>query len=215
LGQLGWLRLMAPERSYPFIPFHVSINHLHGILQGGQGHAIVYDVQKNGPPSTTFPSQCAPAPLPTRSDLPIRYTSKGPKDPTDTSSSVAGYIGFDVLTNPQNGYRVQCSGPTWDSATQSAQPADWYPCPKKESIPGDWSFRIESYTDYQTFNLGIKQHICNEVQCQDNLAYANLTAATGDPRYNICDGQNKCTASSASKTINAPIYAVVNQTIVS
>lgn len=184
-------------------------------MKGAQGHAKVYDVQKNGPPSTTFPSQCAPAPLPTRSDLPIRYSSEGPEDPADTSSAVASQIGFDILTNPYKGWRIKCNGPAWDSTTQSAQPADWYPCPDISYIPGQWSFRVESYKDYKTFNLGIKQHICNEVQCQDNLAYANLTAATLDPRYSSCDGQNKCTASSAFTTVNAPIYAVVNQTIVS
>jgi hypothetical protein len=175
----------------------------------------VYDVQKNGPPSTTFPSQCPPAPLPTPSNWPIRYTSEGPKNPTDTSFSVASTIGFDLLTNAQNGYRVVCHGPTWDSTSQPAQPADWYPCPYISYIPGNWSFRVESYTDYQTFNLGIKQHICNEVQCQDNLAYANLTAATIDSDYSGCDDQNKCTSSSGFKTVDAPIYAVANETIVS
>jgi hypothetical protein len=171
----------------------------------------VYDVQKNGPPSTTFPSQCPPAPLPTPSNWPIRYSSQGPKTLADTSLSV---IGFDLLTNAQNGYRIACHGPTWDLTTQSAQPADWYPCPYISYIPGNWSFRVESYTDYQTFNLGIKQHICNEVQCQDNLAFADLTAATRDPNYSSCDGQNKCTSSSGFKTVDAPIYAVVNEAIV-
>jgi hypothetical protein len=174
----------------------------------------VYDVQKNGPPSTTFPDQCPPAPLPTPSHWPIRYSSEGPKNPTDTSSSIASSIGFDLLTNAQNGYRVVCHGPTWDSIAQSAQPADWYPCPEISYIPGSWSFRVESYTDYETFNLGIKQHICNEVQCQDNLAYANLTAATTDPRYSGCDDKNKCESSSGRNTVDAPIYAVANETIV-
>lgn len=172
----------------------------------------MYEVQQNGPPSTTFPDQCPPAPLPTPSNWPIRYGSLGPANPAD--ASVASSIGFDLLTNAQNGYRVVCDGPAWDSTAQSAQPADWYPCPYISYIPGDWSFRVESYTDYQTFNLGIKQHICNEVQCQDNLAYANLTAATIDPDYSGCDDQ-KCTASSAFKTINAPIYAITNETTVS
>lgn len=190
-------------------------NHLHSISQGGQGHAVVYDVQKTGPPSTTFPSQCPPAPLPTPSNWPIRYSSKGPGNSADTSLSAASSIGFDLLTNAQNGYRINCDGPTWDPTAQPAQPADWYACPDISYIPGNWFFRVESYTDYQTFNLGIKQHICNEVQCQDNLAYANLTVATLDPDYSSCDGQNVCTASSAFWTVDAPVYAVVNETIVS
>jgi hypothetical protein len=174
----------------------------------------VYDVQKNGPPSTTFPSQCPPAPLPTVANWPIRYVSNAPKDPADTSFSVLSQIGFDILTNAQNGYRMDCDGPAWDSTTQSAQPEDWYACPEIEYIPGSWSFRVESYTDYETFNLGIKQHICNEVQCQDNLAYLNVTAATQDPNYSSCNDKNKCTASSAFKTVDAPIYAVVNETTI-
>jgi hypothetical protein len=189
-------------------------NHSHSISQGGQGHAIVYDVQKTGPPSTTFPPQCPPAPLPTPSNWPVRYISEGPEDPADTSSSIASSITFSILTNAQNGYRVKCNGPTWDSTTEPAQPADWYPCPEISYIPGKWSFRVESYTDYQTFNLGVKQHICNEVQCQDNLAYANLTAATRDLDYSDCDGRGKCTASSGFKTVDAPIYAVVNETVI-
>jgi hypothetical protein len=175
----------------------------------------VYDVQKNGPPSTTFPSQCPPAPLPTPSNWPIRYSSRGPENPADTSFSVANSINFDLLTNAQNGYRVACNGPAWDSTAQSAQPADWYPCPYVSYIPGNWSFRVDSYTDYQTFNLGIKQHICNEVQCQDNLAYANLTAATLDPDYSSCNDQNMCTASSGFNTVNAPIYAIANEVTIS
>jgi len=171
----------------------------------------VYDVQKNGTPSTTFPSQCPPAPLPTPANWPIRYSSHGPENPADTSASIESSINFDILTNAQNGYRVNCAGPTWDSTSQSAQPAEWYDCPYISYIPGNFSFRVESYTDYQTFNLGIKQHICNEVQCQDNLAYANVTVATQDPDYSSCDAQGKCTASSAFKTVDAPIYAVVNE----
>lgn len=205
---------MVHRSSYPFIPFHVSANNLHSILQGAQGHAIVYDVQKNGPPSTPFPSQCPPAPLPTVANWPIRYYSNAPKDPADASLPVASQIGFDILTNAQNGYRVKCDGPTWDPTTQSAQPSDWYPCPEISYIPGTWSFRVESYTDYKTFNLGIKQHICNEVQCQDNLAYANLTVATQDPDYSSCNAQNKCSASSGFKTVDAPIYAVENETTI-
>jgi hypothetical protein len=122
---------------------------------------------------------------------------------------------FDLLANAQYGYRVKCTGPAWDSTTESAQPADWYPCPYISYIPGNWSFRVESYTDYHTFNLGIRQHICNDVQCQDNLAYANLTVATEDADYTSCLGGNKCTASSGSKAVNAPIYAVANQMVVS
>jgi hypothetical protein len=174
----------------------------------------VYDVQKNGPSSTPFPSQCPPAPLPHYSDWPIGYSSEGPKDPADAPPSVLSQISFDILTNANFGYRVSCDGPTWDSTSQSAQPSDWYPCPYISYIPGNFSFRVESYTDYKTFNLGIKQHICNEVQCQDNLSYANLTVATQDPDYSSCDGQNKCTSSSAFTQIDAPIYAVVNETTI-
>jgi hypothetical protein len=197
--------------------FHTTFrqNRLHSILQGGQGHAVVYDVQKNGPPSTPFPDQCPPAPLPTPSNWPIRYSSKGPENPSDHSSSIASSITFDLLTNAQTGYRIACQGPAWDpTTTKSAQPADWYPCPYVSYIPGNWSFRVDSYSDYQTFNLGIRQYICNEVQCQDNLAYANLTTATSDPDYSGCDGGDLCTASSGFRTVDAPIYAVEDVVVI-
>lgn len=174
----------------------------------------MYDVQKNGPPSTPFPEQCPPNPLPTVSNWPIRYASFGPKDPADTSSTVYSQIGFDLLTNAQNGWRIKCNGPAWDSKAQAPQPADWFPCPEIEYIPGNWSFRVEAYAGYNAFNLGIKQNICNEVQCQDNLAYANLTVATQDPNYSSCDEEGRCTSDSGWKTVDAPVYAVVNVTAI-
>lgn len=174
----------------------------------------MYDVQKNGTPSTTFPSQCPPAPLPTPANWPIRYSSHGPENPADTSASIESSINFDILTNAQNGYRVNCAGPTWDSTSQSAQPAEWYDCPYISYIPGNWSFRVESYTDYHTFNLGIKQHICNEVQCQDNLIYANMSTATEDYTNTACLGGNKCTAGSGFIPVTAPVYAVANLTVI-
>ena len=152
--------------------------------------------------------------MPTPSNWPIRYTSKGAGSSADTSSSVTSSISLDILTNAQNGWRIVCKGPAWDATAQPAQPADWYPCPDISYIPGSFSFRVESYTDYKTFNLGIKQHICNEVQCQDNLAYANLTAATLDPGYSGCKDGNQCTAASPFKALDAPIYAVANVTLV-
>ncbi|KAM0690760.1 hypothetical protein Q7P36_009529 [Cladosporium allicinum] len=184
--------------------------------QGGrQGRALVYDVQKNGPPSTSFPDQCPPSPIPHPAAWPIRYTSKisDPKNPS--SPPVLSSLGFDLLTNAQNGYRMVCNGPEWDpTTTTTAQPADWFPCPSKPSIPGSWSFRVESYTDYQTFNLAIRQWVCSEVQCQTNLAYANLTSATRDERFSICDPWGTCTSESAGKTVDAPIYGVTNLTVI-
>jgi hypothetical protein len=201
-------------RTHPLLSCRVHGKPLTYFSQGGQGHALVYDVQKNGPPSTAFPEQCPPAPLPHPDSWPVRYASYAPEDPTDTSQPVARYILFDLLTDAQQGRRIKCTGPAWDAATESAQPADWYPCPYISYIPGNWSFRVESYTDYHTFNLGIKQHICNEVQCQDNLAYANMTTATEDAGYSACLGGNKCSAETGFVPVTAPIYAVANLTVI-
>jgi hypothetical protein len=210
------MQRLLPKCSYPPHPFqtHVYAKSLTQYLAGRPRSRNRLRRPENRPTINRFPTQCPPAPLPTPSNWPVRYISEGPEDSADTISSIASSITFSVLTNAQNGYRVKCNGPTWDSTTQPAQPADWYPCPEISYIPGNWSFRIEAYTDYQTFNLGVKQHICNEVQCQDNLAYANLTAATRDLDYSDCDGRGKCTASSGFKTVDAPIYAVVNETVI-
>ena len=211
----GRLQCILPRSSYAHQSIHLPSRHLHKFTQGRQGRALVYNVQKNGPPSTSFPDQCPPSPIPHPAAWPIRYTSKisDPKNPS--SPPVLSSLSFDVLTNAQNGYRMVCNGPEWDpTTTTTAQPADWFPCPSKPSIPGSWSFRVESYTDYQTFNLAIRQWVCSEVQCQTNLAYANLTVATRDERFSICDPWGTCTSESAGKTVDAPIYGVTNLTVI-